>query len=119
QEILRCYESAAVLLLLLNRSANSAGHIPGKFFEYSASGKPVLALGNPEGDVANFLAQYGHGVMVSYGDQAGMRRELDKLYDAWKDRGHSGGETRAIADFDRRVLAGKLAGIIHRDPAGA
>lgn len=118
QEILKRYESAAVLLLLLNRSANSAGHIPGKFFEYNASGKPVLALGNPEGDVAGFLTEHGNGVMVSYGDQAGMRRELDRLYDAWKDRGHSGGKTRAIADFDRRVLAGKLAGIIHQDPAG-
>ncbi|WP_423130101.1 glycosyltransferase [Gaoshiqia sp. Z1-71] len=64
QEVLQEYAESSVLLLLLNQSDNGAGHIPGKFFEYLAAQKPILALGDTEGDVAGILKETGNGQIV-------------------------------------------------------
>jgi hypothetical protein len=47
-----------VLLVLLNDSNISKGHIPGKVFECLASGKKIICIGNKEGDTAKIVTQY-------------------------------------------------------------
>lgn len=60
-EVIKQYGEASMLLLLLNQSANAKGHIPGKLFEYLASGTPVLAIGDTDGDVARIMKECGAG----------------------------------------------------------
>jgi hypothetical protein len=43
--------NSKVLLLVLNRQENAAGRIPGKFFEYLAAGRPILAIGPPYSEI--------------------------------------------------------------------
>ncbi|EIM76935.1 group 1 glycosyl transferase [Nitritalea halalkaliphila LW7] len=61
EEVFQYYAQADLLLLILTQSANAKGNIPGKLFEYMATGRPVLALGDPKGDSAELLRAAGAG----------------------------------------------------------
>ena len=59
------YAKATVLLLLQNNTKNAMGHIPGKLFEYLASGKHIAALCNSNSDVAKILSRYDKGTIFN------------------------------------------------------
>ena len=80
QEVFDFYAKADALVLILTDTKNAKGNIPGKLFEYLASGLPVLALGDPQGDSSEILSQAGAGAVLSYGDQPAMRQALRRLY---------------------------------------
>lgn len=63
-ELLKEYEKASVLLLIQNDTKNALGHIPGKVFEYIATGKKILGVGNPNGDIAKILVELQLGEMI-------------------------------------------------------
>jgi glycosyltransferase involved in cell wall biosynthesis len=90
--------------------------IPGKAFEYIASGRPILAA-VPDGDARDFLRQCGTGLLCRPDDIQGMIEILDRIYSAWKEgrvpvspnadyasrfEGHA--LTRDLADIFRATL---------------
>jgi len=85
--------------------------VPGKTYEYMASGQPILAA-VPEGDAKDFLQQTGTAFITRPDDSDGMVRELDRVYSAWRqgvtvarpDRGF-------IRKFDRVNLTKDLAAL--------
>lgn len=86
--------------------------IPGKTFEYMASGRPILAA-VPDGDARDFLGQCGTGLLCRPDDVEGMIRILDQVYSAWK------AGTRIVSpnveyvkQFDRRTLTRSLAAVL-------
>ena len=54
-EAMREMQRARVLLLPINDTPNSMGILPGKVFEYLSVGRPILAVGPKEGDIARVL----------------------------------------------------------------
>ena len=80
QEVFDFYAKADALVLILTDTKNAKGNIPGKLFEYLATGLPVLALGDPQGDSSEILSQAGAGAVLSHGDQPAMRQALRRLY---------------------------------------
>lgn len=106
-EVLTEYRKASLLLLLTNQSGNAAGHIPGKLFEYLAAGRPVLAIGEPGGDVARILSETGAGVVVESSDAAAMSRLIGTSIE-----GGSFGGTMPVEPFSRRNLTRKLVQIL-------
>ena len=80
QEVFDFYAKADALVLILTDTKNAKGNIPGKLFEYLATGLPVLALGDPQGDSSEILGQAGAGAVLSHGDQLAMRQALRRLY---------------------------------------
>ncbi len=80
QEVFDFYANADALVLILTDTKNAKGNIPGKLFEYLATGLPVLALGDPQGDSSEILSQAGAGAVLSHGDQPAMRQALRRLY---------------------------------------
>ncbi|MGY6562106.1 MAG: glycosyltransferase [Luteibaculaceae bacterium] len=62
QEIL----NADILLLLLNRTKNNLGIIPGKLYEYMQSKKPILAIGDPRGDSADIIKECNLGEIIDF-----------------------------------------------------
>lgn len=63
-----------LLLLVIPKVANNKGILTGKFFEYLAAQKPVLAIGPVDGDLARIIAETGCGEMFDYADSEGMRQ---------------------------------------------
>lgn len=99
---MREMQRARVLLLPINDTPNSAGILPGKLYEYLSVGRPILAVGPGDGDIArvlgraNLLLQREPGV----GDQARIRELFRREVSVH-------GED--IRRFDRRELARAVA----------
>jgi glycosyltransferase involved in cell wall biosynthesis len=70
------YANANLLLLILTDTKNAKGNIPGKLFEYMATGRPILALGDPQGDAANILNSSEAGKVFAHTDTEGIHNYL-------------------------------------------
>ena len=83
--------------------------VPGKTYEYMASGRPILAA-VPDGDARDFLEACGTALVVRPNDVRGMVQALDRAYDSWVAHEPVGEiDEDFLAQFDRRHLAGALA----------
>ncbi|PRY85730.1 glycosyltransferase family 4 protein [Mongoliibacter ruber] len=71
------YQKSHLLLLILTDTKNAKGNIPGKLFEYMATGRPVLALGDPKGDSAHILNESKAGQVYSHQDIKGIEEYLN------------------------------------------
>lgn len=78
-EVFGFYAKADALVLILTDTKNAKGNIPGKLFEYLATGIPVLALGDPNGDSAQILKDSGAGEVIAHVDLDGIRDRLRVL----------------------------------------
>lgn len=57
--------------------------VPGKTYEYMATGRPILAA-VPEGDARDYLQQSGTAFICKPDDIDAMVRHLDRVYCAWQ-----------------------------------
>ena len=80
-ETVREQRSASVLILPLRNDPDYAIILPGKLFEYLASRRPVLGIGQPDGAMARVLADTGAGITAAFTDPDTMRSFLQ---DAWQ-----------------------------------
>ena len=107
-ELVKEYDRASVLLLVMNRSDNAAMLIPAKIFEYLALGKRILAIGPEDGEVARILNETGAGKVHDPRDVNGIVETLS----SWYDDHQAGGLQDHPADikkYTRRHLTGGLA----------
>lgn len=108
-KVIKQYEEASVLLLLLNQSDNAKGHIPGKFFEYLAAHTPILALGTKGGDVDEIMGEMQCGLFAEYGDSKTitqwLREQLQKPEE--KQEGFDADK------YSRRELTKRLSEVIN------
>jgi glycosyltransferase involved in cell wall biosynthesis len=98
---------STLLLLLIPDVPNNKGILTGKFFEYLATGKPVLALGPKDGDVARILQETGAGSIFSNNDVEEMKSYILKIFNARRSD-----QTRGIESYSRRALTGVLSALI-------
>ncbi len=83
--------------------------IPGKTYEYMASGRPILAA-VPDGDGRDFLSQCGTALLCRPDDASGMIQILDRVYSAWKRREPVPKMNQDfVQQFERRNLTRMLA----------
>ncbi|SEJ58181.1 Glycosyltransferase involved in cell wall bisynthesis [Cyclobacterium xiamenense] len=111
-EVFSYYEKAHRLLLILTQTKNARGNIPGKLFEYMATGREIIGMGDPEGDAAKIIAQAGAGKVFAHEDIAGLigyLSDLRSLPEAKKQenqgqRFHRRNLTRQLADLLQGML---------------
>ncbi|MCB9187226.1 MAG: glycosyltransferase family 4 protein [Flavobacteriales bacterium] len=72
-EVLRYQRSSHVLLVSINNTQNATGILPGKFFEYLASGRPILAIGPIESDIGKVLELTQAGMIIEGEDVTGLK----------------------------------------------
>jgi len=85
--------------------------IPGKTYEYIASGRPILAA-VPDGDAREFLSRCGTGLLCRPDDVEGMVEILNRIYTAWrKKQGCVQLNLDYISRFERRALTHDLADV--------
>ena len=101
------YASSAVLVLILTGYKDAEGYMPGKLFEYLATGLPVLGVGPVDGDASHALKQTGAGEFFEGTDQRAIVGFLKKSYAAWKEGNVS--PHGAFTDYTRKSITGTLA----------
>ncbi len=88
-----------------------ASIVPGKTYEYLASGRPILAA-VPEGDARDLLSASGTAVICRPDDVAGMARAIvDQIERARSLEAAPERRDDVLARFQRRHLAGELAAL--------
>jgi hypothetical protein len=90
---------------------SSQGIIPGKIFEYLATGKQIISFGPDEADVSRILAETGAGKHFGYEDSKAVKDFIIEKYELWK-KGDLLENTQNIEQFSRRNLTKKLAEIL-------
>jgi glycosyltransferase involved in cell wall biosynthesis len=106
-------EMAKSSLLLITNFPNesSKGIIPGKIFEYLATGKQIISFGPDDADVSKILEETQSGKHFGYSDSESIKRFILEKFELWKN-GNLSDNTQNIEQFSRRNLTGKLAEIL-------
>ena len=103
--------SSQVLMLLINQSGNAKGILTGKFFEYLAAKRPILAVGPTDGDAAVVLNETGAGVIVDFADEQETKTVIQNYYNQYK-KGTLSVQSESVERFSRRSLTGELTGLL-------
>nr|WP_315029542.1 glycosyl transferase family 1 [uncultured Chryseobacterium sp.] len=104
-------QNSEMLLITNFPNESSKGIIPGKIFEYLASGKQILSFGPVQADVSKILEETQAGKHFSYHDSETVKRFIVEKFELWKD-GSLKENTKNIEQFSRKNLTQQLAEII-------
>ena len=99
---------ASILILPLRKEPEYKAVLPGKLFEYIASWRPVLGIGQPDGAMSMILNKTNTGVVFDWEDKMSIKKYID---DCWK--AHLDGNLTIndgeISAFTRRNLTRQMA----------
>jgi glycosyltransferase involved in cell wall biosynthesis len=102
---------SADLLYLAHSDLERQWSVPGKLYEYLASGAPVLALTDPRGETAKIIRAVGGGVVASPEDPGNL---YHRVMDACRGTLNvPPRDPRALEAFERQHLTGKLADVLN------
>lgn len=107
EEAIKLQQRSTVLLLVLNNVPNVLGHIPGKLFEYLAAGRPIIGIGNTEGDAAKIVRESGRGVFCGFEEKIQFKREILFQYHSTKAI-QSDYFNISLVEYSRKELTKKL-----------
>lgn len=111
-EAARLMQSATALLLVIDKIERSDNIMPGKMYEYLATGRPVLGLGNAQGNAADLLNALAAGKMFDHDDKEGLKAYILSLYTQWKNGHlHPKNNAEALKPYSRRAQTEQLATI--------
>ena len=94
---------ASLLILPLRKEPEYKAVLPGKLFEYLASYRPILGIGQPDGAMSMILDSTRTGVVFDWEDKEAMAKYIDECWEK-----HLEGRLRIegddISQFTRRNL---------------
>ena len=99
---------ASLLILPLRKEPEYKAVLPGKLFEYMASMRPVLGIGQPDGAMSMILNQTKTGVVLDWNDRKSIARYVDFCWEKHK-KGELNVEDADISRFTRRELTASMA----------
>lgn len=111
EKVVEKYQNSSCLLLLLNNSKNSNGHIPGKFFEYLASGKPILAIAPERSDVAKIIRVNNFGFACPFNEKDTIKNALLTIFKKEERKPAA----NVIDGYSRKSLTIKLASLLSKE----
>lgn len=128
---------ARVLLLPLRQEPEADGILTGKYFEYLAAGRPIIAFGPHNSVLEESLRETGAGMLFDWEETAGMKLYIATLYRHYLESrkkdvsdcdmlireilaempegrmpDYPEPDRDAVSRYSRRKLAGKFAGIL-------
>jgi glycosyltransferase involved in cell wall biosynthesis len=112
KEVLLKQRQSQVLLLLINQTHNAGGILTGKFFEYLAAERPIVAIGPTSGDVADILNTSKAGRIIDFTNKEGLKECLLEYYKKFKDNQLTV-NSAGINKYSRFELTRRLAEIIN------
>ena len=99
---------ASLLILPLRKEPEYKAVLPGKLFEYLASWRPVLGIGQPDGAMSMILNTTKTGFVLDWEDRRSIARFIDLC---WKNHleGRLTVDDADISQFTRRNLTHRMA----------
>ena len=111
-KVARLMKQSATLLLAINKdSPNAKGILTGKFFEYMASERPILAIGPTNGDLARILEESEAGYIAQYDDLNRIKEIVLMLYEKYLHKQLSI-SPKGVMKFTRKNLTEELAAVL-------
>lgn len=111
-EVMRVIQQSQVLMLLINYSQNAMGIIPGKFFEYLSTRRPILCIGLTESDVAKILMETSSGHTIGFEDTEELKKYILELYGLFKS-GQLVSVSNEIERYSRKNICKQVADLLH------
>ena len=105
------YATSSLLLLVLTGYKDAEGYMPGKLFEYIATGLPILGIGPEQGDAAQLLNESGAGKMIDGSEAANITIALKDAHRHWQEGDtlvHRSSDER----YSRRGITRQLADLL-------
>jgi len=111
-EAIKEQKNATILLLMTSNTPYSQGAIPGRLFEYLAAHRPILAIANPNSDMAKIIHETQAGEVINYDQKHHLKSAIIRFYNQYK-KGPvhitSGGREK----FSRKHLTAQLVDILN------
>ena len=100
--------TASLLILPLRKEPEYKAVLPGKLFEYLASWRPVLGIGQTDGAMSMILNNTKTGLVLNWDDKGSIEKYIDIC---WKNHlsGRLSVEDADISQFTRRNLTRRMA----------
>jgi glycosyltransferase involved in cell wall biosynthesis len=113
KQLISLLGQSSLLLLVLTGYKDGEGFLPGKLFEYLATGLPVLGVGPEQGDAAAVLKESEAGAMIDGDRREALKKFLKEQFDQWQSAEvavtQRGGEK-----FSRKAITGQLTSILEK-----
>ena len=104
--------AATVLLLPLRNDPQYRPILPGKLFEYLASRRPILGIGQTDGAMARVLEDSIAGTTVDWDDENALKQFLEGAWKAFQTLGEVPPTNGNIEKYTRENLAAELARLL-------
>ena len=110
---LKHMQDSTVLLITNFPQESSKGIIPGKIFEYLATGKTILSFGPKDADVEKILNETKAGKHFGYDEKENLKKFILESYQNWKS-GTLNQNAENIEQFSRKNLTQKLVDLMNK-----
>jgi glycosyltransferase involved in cell wall biosynthesis len=94
--------------------------VPSKFYSIAAAGRPVIFIGDRQGEVARLIAKHGCGLTIAPGDGVGLAAAIRELQDAPEMLRAMGERARAAfeREWDEPIALARWREVIGRAEKG-
>ncbi len=106
-QLISMYGKSSLLLLVLTGYKDAEGYLPGKLFEYLATGLPILGIGPEDGDAAALLRTTGAGEMIGDSNESRVRSKVLDYFYEWK-RGTTPTRSHDVSKYSRKNITKEL-----------
>ena len=105
--------TASLLILPLRKEPEYKAVLPGKLFEYLASWRPVLGIGQTDGAMSIILNTTKTGLVLDWNDEASLARFIELCWQRHL-RGELTVEDADLTQFTRKELTHRMAALFDR-----
>lgn len=111
QEIVKLLGQSSLLLLVLTGYKDGEGFLPGKLFEYIATGLPIISTGPVPSDASQVLDELGYDRMLSGVNSSEVEMLLLNHFKMWR-KGTLEIKKTEVNAFSRKQLTFKLVELL-------
>lgn len=113
KNVLELTFNSHLLIMIVNRVVTSNEILPGKIFEYIASGNFILVIGPESGVSARLINYVKQGTAIDYEEKDKMKSLIIELFNKWKQKDLKKIDTPQKYEFTRERITQKLIQIIN------